>query len=48
MLQTFNYIEKVKGELTLPGDKSISHRAVFFSSMADGKSVIRNFQMARM
>jgi len=42
MQQTFNNIEKVKGELTLPGDKSISHRAVIFSSMADGKSLIKN------
>src|SRR5690606_15257090 len=42
MLQSFNHIEKVKGELNLPGDKSISHRAVIFSSMADGKSVIKN------
>ena len=42
MLQLFNHIIKVKGELNLPGDKSISHRAVFFSSLADGKSVIKN------
>lgn len=42
MQQSFNNITKVKGELTLPGDKSISHRAVIFSSMADGKSVIKN------
>lgn len=41
-IQTFNHIEKVSGDLSLPGDKSISHRAVFFSSMADGKSVIKN------
>ena len=26
----------------LAGDKSISHRAVMFASMAEGKSVIRN------
>lgn len=42
MIQEFNRINKVKGELKLPGDKSISHRAVFFSSIADGKSVIKN------
>jgi 3-phosphoshikimate 1-carboxyvinyltransferase len=42
MIREFNNINKVKGELSLPGDKSISHRAVFFSSMADGKSVIKN------
>ncbi len=42
MLQEFNKISKVKGELELPGDKSISHRAVIFSSMANGRSRIFN------
>ncbi len=42
MIQEFNKIDKVKGELSLPGDKSISHRSVFFASMAKGKSVIKN------
>jgi 3-phosphoshikimate 1-carboxyvinyltransferase len=42
MLQSFNHIEKVKGELNLPGDKSISHRAVMFSAMAKGTSKIYN------
>ncbi|OGU72551.1 MAG: 3-phosphoshikimate 1-carboxyvinyltransferase, partial [Ignavibacteria bacterium RBG_16_34_14] len=42
MLESFNHITKVKGELNLPGDKSISHRSIFFSAMADGKSVIKN------
>lgn len=42
MIQEFNKINKVKGELGLPGDKSISHRAVMFASMAKGKSVIKN------
>jgi 3-phosphoshikimate 1-carboxyvinyltransferase len=42
MIQKFDHIEKVKGELKLPGDKSISHRAVMFSSMAKGTSIIRN------
>lgn len=41
-IKLFNNINKVSGVLTLPGDKSISHRALFFSSMADGKSVIKN------
>ncbi len=40
--QNFNCISKVKGELILPGDKSISHRAVMMSSLAKGKSVIKN------
>ena len=42
MTQEFNKIEKVKGELSLPGDKSISHRAVIFSCMAKGTSKIEN------
>lgn len=42
MIQEFNNISKVEGELELPGDKSISHRAVMFSSLAKGKSVIYN------
>ena len=42
MIQEFNKIEKVLGELKLPGDKSISHRAVMFSSMAKGTSKIYN------
>ena len=41
-MQTFNKIEKVKGELNLPGDKSISHRSLMFSALAKGKSRILN------
>ena len=33
----------LNGEITIPADKSISHRAVMFSALANGKSVIRNF-----
>lgn len=36
-------INGLKGEITIPSDKSISHRAVMFSSLANGKSVIKNF-----
>ncbi|NWF50812.1 MAG: 3-phosphoshikimate 1-carboxyvinyltransferase [Ignavibacteriaceae bacterium] len=42
MNQKFDYIEKVNGNLELPGDKSISHRAVMFSSMSKGESKIYN------
>ncbi|MFN3871971.1 MAG: 3-phosphoshikimate 1-carboxyvinyltransferase [Ignavibacterium sp.] len=42
MKREFKKIKSVKGELRFAGDKSISHRAVFFSSMAEGKSVIKN------
>lgn len=40
-------VEKLKnglqGEIIIPSDKSISHRAVIFSSLAKGKSIIKNF-----
>lgn len=36
----------LRGEITPPPDKSISHRAIMFASMADGKSVVRNFLRA--
>ncbi len=36
----------LKGEITPPPDKSISHRAVILSSLAKGRSSIRNFLRA--
>jgi 3-phosphoshikimate 1-carboxyvinyltransferase len=33
----------LRGELTLPGDKSISHRSVLFASIADGDTHISGF-----
>lgn len=33
----------LKGELLLPGDKSISHRAAILGAIADGETVIRHF-----
>ena len=33
----------LSGELTVPGDKSISHRAVMFGSIAKGLTEIRGF-----
>jgi len=36
----------LRGETTTPADKSISHRAIMFSSLAEGRSVIRNFLQA--
>jgi 3-phosphoshikimate 1-carboxyvinyltransferase len=33
----------VRGEITVPGDKSISHRAVMFGSLADGVSTVTGF-----
>ncbi|MEG8945841.1 3-phosphoshikimate 1-carboxyvinyltransferase [Rosettibacter firmus] len=42
MIQNFHYVENLYGQLYLPGDKSISHRAIMFSSMAEGKSIVKN------
>ena len=36
-------IFKLQGEVTPPGDKSISHRAAILNSIAQGKAVVRNF-----
>lgn len=36
----------LRGEITLPGDKSISHRAALFAALANGKSCIDNFLVA--
>ena len=38
-----NKTKRFKGEFSPLPDKSISHRAVIFSSLSKGKSVIRNF-----
>ncbi|MDO8281630.1 MAG: 3-phosphoshikimate 1-carboxyvinyltransferase [Thermodesulfovibrionia bacterium] len=38
--------DPLKGEASPPPDKSISHRAVIFSSLAEGRSVIENFLAA--
>ena len=46
MIQKFENISSVKGELKLSGDKSISHRAVMFGAMANGVSVITNCSKA--
>ena len=38
-------VTSLNGELNVPGDKSISHRAIMISSLANGKSTVRNFLM---
>ncbi len=35
--------KNLQGTITIPADKSISHRAVIFSALAKGKSIIKNF-----
>lgn len=41
----FDKISSVNGILEFEGDKSISHRAVIFSSLAEGESVIKNISL---
>ncbi|MEG1848282.1 MAG: 3-phosphoshikimate 1-carboxyvinyltransferase [Lachnospiraceae bacterium] len=36
-------VQRLQGEITIPGDKSISHRAVMFGSLAHGTTEITNF-----
>ena len=38
---------RLKGRLTLPGDKSISHRAALIAALSSGTSEISNFSTAR-
>ena len=38
---------KISGELVLPGDKSISHRAAMFAALRDGESEFENFNFNR-
>lgn len=39
----FQRANHLKGEVTIPGDKSISHRAVMFGSLAEGTTEVSNF-----
>src|SRR4051812_43970744 len=34
---------KIQGDITMPGDKSISHRLAMVGSIADGQTTIENF-----
>lgn len=34
---------RIEGEIRMPGDKSISHRAVIFAALADGATRVTNF-----
>lgn len=43
MLKTVSKVKNLKGEITIPADKSVSHRAVMFSALAKGKTIIKNF-----
>jgi 3-phosphoshikimate 1-carboxyvinyltransferase len=37
---TLSRVDRLKGNLAVPGDKSVSHRALIFAAMARGRSVV--------
>lgn len=37
------YTAPLRGELTVPGDKSVSHRSVMFGALAQGRTEVSNF-----
>ena len=43
MLKKVSRKNSLKGTITIPSDKSISHRAVMFSSIAEGECTVGNF-----
>jgi len=43
MIKKVSKTKNLKGEIIIPADKSISHRAIMFASLAKGKSLITNF-----
>jgi len=40
---TIQPAKSIRGEITVPGDKSISHRAIMFGSIAQGVTTVRGF-----
>ncbi|HEY0375552.1 MAG TPA: 3-phosphoshikimate 1-carboxyvinyltransferase [Pyrinomonadaceae bacterium] len=42
-----NPVNRLAGEMRVPGDKSISHRAAMLAALARGRSVVKNFSSAR-
>lgn len=42
MNQTIQPVKSLKGTISLPGDKSISHRSLILASLAEGESKINN------
>jgi 3-phosphoshikimate 1-carboxyvinyltransferase len=40
---TVRQARHIGGEISVPGDKSLSHRAVLFSALADGETIITGF-----
>ncbi|ACO04095.1 MAG TPA: 3-phosphoshikimate 1-carboxyvinyltransferase [Persephonella sp.] len=46
MEKEISKVSRIKGELRVPSDKSISHRSIILTSLADGVSVVKNFLKA--
>lgn len=44
MAQSVRAAPVLRGDITPPGDKSISHRAAMFNAIAEGQAVVQNFQ----
>jgi len=38
-----NPVKRMSGEISVPGDKSISHRAIIFAAIANGKTTVSGF-----
>ena len=38
-----NRVKSLNGEITIPGDKSISHRSIMFGSIAEGTTEVHGF-----
>ncbi len=47
ILKSFPVKQPVSGSLTIPGDKSISHRSIIISSLSSGQCTISNFLMSQ-
>ena len=46
MEKKISKVKSLKGKLRVPSDKSISHRAIILSSLANGTSIVKNFLKA--
>ena len=47
MTVTLTCKEALRGEITVPGDKSLSHRAVILGALAEGETEISGFLAGR-
>ena len=43
MQMTVRRPRRLRGDVTPPGDKSISHRAAIFNAIADGEARVENY-----